>query len=424
MAWSVNRTKPLTSASRPLDPSGPKRSGNVGAFVPGEGCVARLTSTNPMTRESRATCTVRPTLGLAAVLAVILLSSFPTDAQEAPAGTVLDPEAFAAEGLEVPPPEIQDVLAALQSDPTTGRTKLTEYLEPGLGDPNAVADRAIGLVRRLRGDPVETLAIAGVIAEVASEGFFARPVVRAVVDPAFTLPKTIAGWDLGPPDAPKVAGFQAMADNDPRLAGDGLRGLRRPGPEGLTTDGVLGVRRIALEVPDGAYRVMLVTDDLSRTAAIPEPLGAVVVVNGRRHAIVDPRPPYWIGFGAFSDATVPPAPEPAGGVTAGVLTLDVDILGGALDIALPFDEGKPTFVAAVVVEPAAGPTTFAMSAETRETLDNLLIAGREAESRLASAIADLLAGIATAAGVEERVALLQLADLELAVEDLLSVSPE
>jgi hypothetical protein len=186
---------------------------------------------------------------------------------------------------------------------------------------------------------------------------------------------------------------------------------------------VLGVRRIALDVPDGSYRLMLITDDLSHTAAIEEPLGATIVVNGRRHVIVDPRPPYWIGFGVFSDGVAPPAAPPAG-VTGGVLTLDVDVLGGALDIALPFDEGKPTFVAAVVVEPAAGPSTLAVTPETRETLDNLISAGREAESRLASAIADLLAGVATAAGVEERIALLQLADLDLAVEDLLSVSPE
>ncbi|MBM3585290.1 MAG: hypothetical protein FJX36_12950 [Alphaproteobacteria bacterium] len=121
----------------------------------------------------------------------------------------------------------------------------------------------------------------------------------------------------------------------------------------------------------------------------------------------------------FSDGATPPD-----GVTGGALTLDVDILGGALDIALPVDEGKPTYVAAVVVEPAAGPSTLTVTAETRETLDNLVSAGSEAESRLASAIADLLAGIATAAGVEERVALLLLADLDLAVEDLLSVSPE
>jgi hypothetical protein len=350
-----------------------------------------------------------------AALFALGVSAFPTAAQEL--------DEAAEEAIQIPPQEVQDVLAALQSDSTTGRMALAEYLKPELGDPSALADKAVGLVRRLRGDPVESLSVATVIAEVAGEAFYARPIVRAAVDPNFALPKGAMGWDLGPPDGPLVKGFQRLSESDPRLSGDNLSSLRRPGADAMTTDGIVGVRRVTLEVPAGAFRLVLVTDDLSRTTTIAAPLGDQVVINGRRHLIMQPGPQAWTGFGSFTnDPAAPLVPTEA--PTGGSVVLDLDLQGGQIDIALPFAEGSPTFLTAIVLEPVDQPSTFQMTPETRAELDALLVAAREAESRLASAIADLLAGVATAAGIEERVALLQLDQLPLVVEDLLSVSPE
>ncbi len=387
----------------------------IGAGRSGEEQVER---TAPVKRAPGACVPVparRAGLVLAGALVSFALLSFPTLAEES--------ASQATDKIEIPPQEIQDVLAALQSDEATGRASLFAYLQPDLGDPSAVADRAIGLVRRLRGDPLESLAIAIVIADVAGEAFYARSIVRAAVDPVFTLPTGSRGWDLGPPDGPLVPGFERLSENDDRVVGDDLASLRRPGADELTTDGVVGIRRVSLAVPDGAFRLILVTDDISRTTTIAEPLGTVIIVNGRRIVIVDPAPPRWIGLGGFMGNADTPLPE-VGAVTGGALSLDIDIMGGMLDIALPYDEGAPTFLVAIILEPAGAPSAFRLTPETQAELDALLIAAREAESRLASAIADLLAGVATAAGVEQRIALLQLDQLPFVIEDVLSVSPE
>lgn len=100
-------------------------------------------------------------------------------------------------------------------------------------------------------------------------------------EPARGLPGGASGFSFGPVDAPLLPGFERVAPGDPRLAGERMRAIRRPGVDPLTASGIDGVRTVRLAVPGGPLRVTLWTEDPGEWELLPHPLRRRIVVAGR-----------------------------------------------------------------------------------------------------------------------------------------------
>ena len=317
----------------------------------------------------------------------------------------------------------QQVLAAVFADEAAGRAALAAYFAPRLGDPEKIAELTADLIGQLAGDPFETVGFATLIGAVADEAIHAAPVLRGAADPGFAPPKGARGWDFGPPDAPVSGGFQPVASGDERIAGGETSDLRRPGNDGLFADGVLGVTKFSVGVPNGTYRLMVLTDDLSRTTKVAQPIGRGFRVNGTTQLVISPASNGWLPYGILTDGDEA-AIEPGAAITGGIVSIDVVVDDERLELEILQLGGEPTYLTGLLLEPSDQPSSLFVSEAAQRVLDELAQAIKRAENRVADAMADLLAGVATAAGVEERVALLDLAAAAPLVEDVLSVSPE
>ena len=69
-----------------------------------------------------------------------------------------------------------------------------------------------------------------------------------------------------------VPGFATADPTDPRLAGKALRPRLRPSGDTLLDDGIEGIERIALTLPDGTWHVTLWTEDQGEWEYLPHPL--------------------------------------------------------------------------------------------------------------------------------------------------------
>jgi hypothetical protein len=87
-----------------------------------------------------------------------------------------------------------------------------------------------------------------------------------------------------------MAGFERMPLDDGRLAGGGVAALRRDDADPLPADGIAGLRRIELPLPDGDYRIILMTRNFGVGSLTEPPFEAQIRVNGIP-LIVDRRGP-------------------------------------------------------------------------------------------------------------------------------------
>ena len=82
--------------------------------------------------------------------------------------------------------------------------------------------------------------------------------------------------------------------------GDGLEtdtvmsGLRRPTDKPVVAHGIVGVKRFATEMPNGIYRVTLITDDLGDWSKTPRPFGNRVRVNDKTVRMLTKDPSDWV----------------------------------------------------------------------------------------------------------------------------------
>ena len=163
--------------------------------------------------------------------------------------------------------------------------------------------------------------------------------------------------DLGPEDQAVFPGFAAMAPGDPRLHGKELRARRRPSGDALLADGIEGVERIELPLPDGHWRLTVWTEDQGEWEYLPHPLRRGIHVNGikRFERIYDADT--WLrevyGRGREPEAIVDGDPwQVLGRRRGGAVTLDVAVTDGRLRIELSGDGRPATYLAGLLVEPA------------------------------------------------------------------------
>lgn len=289
------------------------------------------------------------------------------------------------------------------------------FLDAG-PDPDAIAALARAIIGALKGDPAFVTDAATLIADAASEALRAPRIYRTALDPAFALGPGAIGWDFGPATSPLYPGFRrvtpaGLVSGDVPLASyDWGRG------DGLSSDGIFNVRTFGARVPDGSYRLIVLTGLPDGPGPRDARLGRAFGVNGTILPVANPEPERW-----FAGARLTKPGGSALGLldekpVAAAMVAYVEVSDRRLFVDLAPD-GERVYVAGLILEPADAPSALALDAPPPDPEAIML-----AEAQVAEAIGGLLETVATAAGEPAvRARIFDLADAP--VEDVVTVSP-
>lgn len=314
-----------------------------------------------------------------------------------------------------------DALAALQA-----------YLRgTDAKSPEAVTRRTTALIAQIGREKKDasTESLLSVIDQIASNAInlvSGSQIVRIGVDVDFVPTRALLAWDFGPADGPIAPGFERILPNDERIGGADLDGLRRPADNELLNDGIAGVERIEASVPDGEYRIILMTQNLGDSKLMGNPFGSQIVVNGSALTVNQPSPDDWVRDAVFSNRGLQSAagqtaqgPDANGFVSGdlgafdpslfqrqqgGAIIIQAVARGGKLIIELQGFQNARSYVTGLMVEPAAETSDLILSREAIDALapPELRLA---LEENILAAAADVLADIDPAQGDPELVEL-------------------
>lgn len=311
--------------------------------------------------------------------------------------------------------------------------------------PEAITQRTTALIAQIGREKrdASTESLLGVIDRIASNAInlvSGSQIVRLGVDADFVPTRALLAWDFGPADGAIAPGFERILPNDERIGGAEMDGLRRPADSELLNDGIAGVERIEANVPDGEYRIILMTQNLGDNKLMGNPFGSQIVVNGAALSINQPSPEDWVGDAVFSNRGLQnTAGQTAQGLGAnGFITGDIGNIdpgllqrqqggaiiiqavarGGKLIIELQGFQNARSYLTGLMVEPVAETSDLILSREAVEALapPELRLA---LEENILAAAADVLADIDPAQGDPE---LVELPEPILDPEELASTS--
>jgi hypothetical protein len=334
-----------------------------------------------------------------------------------------------AAAVDVVPSELIDRALAGDND---ALAVLQAFLRGTDGkSPEAIARRATALIAQIGREKKDasTNSLLRVIDQIASNAInlvSGSQIVRIGVDTEFVPTRATLAWDFGPPDGPIAPGFERILPNDERIGGAALDGLRRPADSELLNDGIAGVERIEANVPDGEYRIILMTQNLGDSKLMASPFGSQVVVNGSASSINRPSPEDWVKDAVFSNRGVQnTAGQLALGSGArgfisgdlgkfdsglfqrqqgGALIIQAVARGGKLIIELSGFGGARSYLTGLLVEPVSETSDLVLSREAAEALapPEFRLA---LEENILAAAADVLSDIDPAQGDPELVEL-------------------
>ena len=172
---------------------------------------------------------------------------------------------------------------------------LSDYFASNGRDAKGVAKMAADMIRELGNDPEILATAAERIADAATDALNAQYVTRFEDDEDFSLPEGAIGFDFSTPDSKQISGYERVTTNDDRIESDGeLSGLRRPTDKPVVAHGIVGVKKFTTDMPNGIYRVTLITDDLGDWSKFPRPFGNRIRVNDKTVRVLTKDPSDWI----------------------------------------------------------------------------------------------------------------------------------
>ncbi|MFM2129128.1 MAG: hypothetical protein RL477_674 [Pseudomonadota bacterium] len=354
---------------------------------------------------------------IAAVAVLALAGAAPAFAQQQPPQGQAQPpagqkkasakDATGAKDAQQPVRIPAVVLAGLLTGTPESLLALKQYLAAVGASPDDVAKRALEVVQQLKDagivrDPALIISAAERVSQAVKETLSSLKVVQLKIDRDFRPPAGVMAFDFAPADAKTHSGFRRVLPNDPMLAGRQMQAIRRPGEEAdILGDGVTGVERISVDMPDGEYRVTLMTESTGDATTSLAPFGEKIVANGKSIGVSQATPDNWLkqsvlstkGLGGFQTAT-----ERQGGA----VTVTVRVTGGKLNLGFDMGGGDSlkTYLTGMIVEPANRPSVFNALPEMRSALFTPPETQTRYESQIASSIADLLERTTPNAGPE------------------------
>lgn len=283
-----------------------------------------------------------------------------------------------------------------------GRNQVSNFLRAGNARPREVANRAVAAIQTIRSsgaitDPGELIAAADAISQEAQAGLCSPRVVRTVVSDNFQLPPGAIGFDFGPQDAPVANGFSAVHPGDSRLNGGQPRGLAAPDNSAIAADGLVGVGGFDTELPNGQYRVTLLTRDLGEENLAITPLGSEIDVNGQKVSLGAHPSDQWLPTAVLGGGNDEDDAAAGADTRTGAITVDIDVQNGRFELGLNSLSGQETFITAAILEPVSAAPSLVPSG----TAGDFAIGSEEClelEEDIETAVAELVEEVAPAAG--------------------------
>lgn len=200
-------------------------------------------------------------------------------------------------------------------------------------------------------------------ANVALSQFFVRPAAR--------LPDGAIGYALGAMDAPLPSGFERIGPRDLRITPDGAAtAVRRPAPDPLVANGVVGIKRLQLTAPVGPARVSIWSEDPGEWEDLPRPVQRRIIVNGKELLSRSIEPQAWISSRYLRGRTQEQSVEDDawsafGRLRGDVLSVDIVVGDDGVEVALSGAERVDGLLNAVLIEPLRSPTGASETAARR-----------------------------------------------------------
>ena len=181
------------------------------------------------------------------------------------------------------------------------------------------------------------------------------------VERAIGLPVGVSAYSLGGLDAPVPWGMERIGPGDNRVKGapgGQVRVIRRPMPDPVVANGLMGIAQLRLAQPPGRARVTLFTEDPGEWELLPAPLQRRIRVNGQVALDVRLDPREWIAQRYLRNATAEhgrddDAWSAYGRWRGNPVALDVDVGQDGVVIDLAGVEPSALYLSAVIIEPAA-----------------------------------------------------------------------
>jgi hypothetical protein len=303
--------------------------------------------------------------------------------------------------IRVPPA----VLTGLLAGTPDGMQQLKKFLAAVSASPDEITQRALRVLEQLKDSPLLTnkamiIAAADRLAETVSSSMNAARVVQLKVDREFRVPEGALAFDFGPADKPPTEGFERVLPSDARLRGSGLQGVRRPGDsEPVLSGGITGIENMQFEVPDGEYRVILMTEALGDAASSLAPFGQQIVANGSELSVFNTTPEDWLNQAVLSQRGLEGL-SGAGNRQGGAITLTVRVRAGKLIIAFSMAGAEQllrTYLTGLIIQPIEQSPLLSRTLDAdpgRRPADQAV----RDQAQLASAIADVLQDVEPAGG--------------------------
>lgn len=278
----------------------------------------------------------------------------------------LDPEIQSlieeAERTRPVPNELLNELAMGRGDATQ---MINEFLAEGNATPREVAVRAVALSLAVGRDPRlkdsdRRFSLNQTISDGMSKSLGAPRILNVEVDADFVPPEGTFAWDLGGLTTPVADGFQQLTPYSAEVGGPGLRDLDEVGDGPALQDVIENLQNLTLQVPNGQYRVILLTAE-QLAARSSAPFGETFKVNGVEYVLGKSSSGDW-----FDTAFLRGAGDAVlDNVKYGAAGLSVVVEVGNGTLSLEFSGGRGSLgsiLSGIVMEPIALPSRLDTSA--------------------------------------------------------------
>jgi hypothetical protein len=174
---------------------------------------------------------------------------------------------------------------------------IPRYLSVGNPGPSDVVQRAVSLMRTLRGQkkalkPSDLFEVVSRVSTLATRALTKTSITRLAVASDYKPRNAMIALDFGPADGKVMDGFTRVTPGDQRVSGERVSALRRPEDSALLADGLSGVKTISIDVPVGNYRIILMTQDLG-DSRFNAPLGRQIRINKIPFLVTSGNPEQW-----------------------------------------------------------------------------------------------------------------------------------
>lgn len=239
------------------------------------------------------------------------------------------PPAAKDNAIEIPP----EILASIVTG-ERGNAVIDRLLRGDGASSAVVARRAANIIRQLGAlrdqlKPEDLLGAVDKVAHVAARSLSYASVMRMGIAKNYRPENAVLAWDFGPANGKIMPGFERILPDDTRLAGEDLTGHLQSKQNSLLTDGVSGLRKIELDLPDGTYRIILMTQNSGDPALAELPFGREIRINGMTLIVNGEGPANWLDHALLGQSSV----RLASGTfdrSGGFLTGDTDEEAGSL----------------------------------------------------------------------------------------------